>query len=189
MKRPKAAVKLKAAKSDKVKSEEYTEPDWSTLERPEAQAQAAAAWTAPDWAGLALAAPAPAPRPFTILFVGVNSNKRPDLNLKEEHKRVKAALDAEYGRASAHKPVLKHVAYSTWDRDEVLDEIRRWKPTVLHLSCHAEGHAGIRLFRGEIQPERILPAIRAWNEEAGRNGWEPSSASRSSTEADCQVLF
>jgi hypothetical protein len=86
-----------------------------------------------------------------------------------EHKRVQAALDMAYGSASAHKPVLIHVAYSTWD--EVLGEIRRWKPTVLHLGCHAERHAGIRLFRGTIQPERMLPAIRAWNEEAGRNGW------------------
>jgi hypothetical protein len=132
--------------------------------------KAAAAWTTPDWSGLALAAPAPAPRPFTILFVGVNSNEKPDLNLKEEHNKVQTALDAAYGRASAHKPVvLKHVAYSTWD--EVLSEIRREHPTVLHLGCHSDRHAGILLFRGTVRPKTMLPAIKAWNEHAGRKGF------------------
>jgi hypothetical protein len=136
-----------------------------------AQAHKAATWTTPDWVGLALAAPAPAPRPFTILFVGVNSNERhgPQLNLMEEHKKVQAALDAAYGRASAHKlVVLKHMAYSTWD--EVLSAIRRERPTVLHLGCHSERHAGIQLFRDMVQPETMLPAIKAWNEHAGRIG-------------------
>ena len=153
---------LKGEKCSKVVNKRFV--DWVAAHNQAeeaAQAQAAAAWTAPDWASLALPAPAPAPRPFTILFVGVNSNERPDLDLMAEHKRVQAALDMAYGSASAHKPVLIHVAYSTWD--EVLGEIRRWKPTVLHLGCHAERHAGIRLFRGTIQPERMLPAIRAWN--------------------------
>jgi hypothetical protein len=141
-----------------------------------AQAHKAAAawmqWTTPDWAGLELAAPAPAPRPYTILFVGVNSNEKPDpqLNHMEEHRKIQAALDAAYGRTSAHKPVvLKHVAYSTWD--EVLSAIRRECPTVLHLGCHSERHGGIQLFRDTVQPERMLPAIKAWNEHAGRKGF------------------
>ena len=135
-----------------------------------AQAQAAAAWTTPDWAGLALAAPAPmGPAAHSVLlFVGVNSNERPDLNLKEEHKRVQAALDAAYGRASAHKPVLKHVAYSTWA--EVLDEIQHERPTVLHLGFPSEHQTGIQLFRDTVQPERMLSAITAWNKLAARNG-------------------
>ena len=71
---------------------------------------------------------------------------------------MQAGLDAAYGSASARKPVLKHVAYSTWD--EVMDEIQRCCPTVLHL----------QLFKDMVQPEMMLPSIKAWNEHAGRIG-------------------
>ncbi len=63
--------------------------------------------------------------------------------------------------------MLKHVAYSTGE--EVLGEIRRESPTVLHLGCHS-WKTGIRLFGDTVQPERMLPAIKAWNENAGRTG-------------------
>ena len=123
-----------------------------------------------QWASSKLAAPAPAPQPFTLLFVGVNSDVEPDLRLGEEHERVQAALDAAFGRASVPEHVvLKHVAYSTWN--EVMDEIRRARPTWLHFGCHADQEAGIQLFRNTVQPEQMLPAIKAWNEHAGQNGW------------------
>lgn len=69
------------------------------------------------------------------------------------------------GKASEDKPMLKHVAFSTWD--EVLDEIRRDRPTVLQIGSVCEKHAGMQLIRPRVQPEGILPAFKAWSVHAG----------------------
>ena len=128
------------------------------------QVQAVAEWTEPSWADLQLDEPDPAPWPFRILFVGVNSDESADLCLKREFEKIDAALEAAFGRNSTEKPSLKQIPYTTWN--EVLQEITRYHPTVLHLGCHSNKASGIKLFENTVQPESMIDAIREWNSEA-----------------------
>ena len=45
-------------------------------------------WVQPKWADLQLGKPDPPAWSFTILFVGVNNDKIPDLCLRDEHKKI-----------------------------------------------------------------------------------------------------
>ncbi len=45
-------------------------------------------------------------------------------------------------------------------------EIRKVKPTILHMGCHSQTGEGLELFRQIIDPREMLEAIRSWNESA-----------------------
>jgi hypothetical protein len=131
------------------------------------QVQAVAEWTEPNWADLQLGEPDPAPWPFKILFVGVNSDVSADLCLKREFEKIDTALEGTFGRNSTEKPSLKQIPYATWN--EVLKEIMRYHPTVLHLGCHSNKASGIQLFENTVQPESMIAAIREWF--VGNGSW------------------
>ena len=105
---------------------------------------------------------------FTILFVGVNNDEIPDLCLKEEYEKINTALETIFGMSSTDKPSLKQIPYAAWH--EVLKEIMRYHPTVLHLGCHSQTHSGIRLFKNTVQPENMIEAIRACNTLSRKEG-------------------
>ena len=126
--------------------EEYTEPDWSALERPHE-----------------------APWPFTILFVGVDNGDKtePDLNLKEEFKKIEQAYRESMAyHVDTRRVVIKQLLFSQWS--EVMVEICKEMPTALHIGCHAHEGGGLELFQQTVKPSQILPEIISWNRDARR---------------------
>jgi hypothetical protein len=128
------------------------------------QVQAVAEWTEPDWKRLRLDKPYAPPWPIGILFVDVNSDESADLCLKREFEKDEAALEDTFGRNSTEKPPLKQIPYATWN--EVLKEIMRYHPTVLHLGCHSNKASGIKLFENTVQPESMIAAINGTEDHA-----------------------
>jgi hypothetical protein len=63
----------------------------------------------------------------------------------EEYEKINTALETIFGMSSTDKPSLKQIPYAAWH--EVLKEIMRYHPTVLHLGCHSQTHSGIQLFK------------------------------------------
>ena len=80
-------------------------------------------------------------------------------------------MEGSFGRNSTEKPSLKQIPYTTWN--EVLQEITRYHPTVLHLGCHSNKASGIKLFENTVQPESMIDAIREWNSEAREQSRHP----------------
>jgi len=125
-------------------------------------------WTQPNWSERNLSPPSSAPWPYTILFVGVNSDEKFDLSLKTELQRMESASDTHFNsRAKNDKPILAPIPYSTWD--EVMHQVGRQYPTILHFGCHAEG-SGLELFKQTVQPQQMILAINAHNEFAREKG-------------------
>ena len=127
-------------------------------------------WEEPNWEGLGLEVPAKAPRPFKILFIGANANESSTLKLKEEYKAIMASLDRNSRNFASERytPVVKQIPYSTWS--EVMEEVKREHPSALQFGLHSDEAKGIELFRKTVQPEVMVPAIRAWNEHAREKG-------------------
>jgi len=117
--------------------------------------------------GSPLDRPDDAPWPFTILFVGVDNGDKtdPDLNLNREFKKIEQAYrEADISRVTSSGVVMKQIFYSKWS--DVMMEIRKVKPTILCMGCHAQKGKGFELFRQIVDPHQMLDAIRSWNKSA-----------------------
>jgi len=124
-------------------------------------------WTEPNRSELNLNAPHQAPLPFKILFVGVNSSEQVDLNLKKEFAKIGSAFREEFDKCKRQEnSSLKQISYSTWK--EVMDEVGQEYPSILHFGCHAQA-SGLELFCKTVQPEKMIPVIKAHNEFAREN--------------------
>jgi len=124
--------------------------------------------TEPKWSELKLDLPSKSPWPFKILFIGVNSSEKPDLNLKEEFEKMESALDKQFNSiVDDNKPLLIPIPYSTWT--EVMSQVGRKYPTILHFGCHART-SGIELYGKTVEPHQMIPAIQHHNDFARKNG-------------------
>jgi hypothetical protein len=126
--------------------DEDTEPDWSALDRP-----AEAHWT------------------LTVLFVGVDNGDKtdPDLQLTKEFNLIESAYKESALYHNANDRVhIKQIFFSKFA--EVIKQIRREKPTVLHLGCHATKGKGLELFRQQVRSRDLVEAIQSWNATARR---------------------
>ena len=107
------------------------------------------------------------PSKLTILFVGVDngSAKDPDLNLKAEYKNIEQAYrESDIFRCTPPRVDIRRLYFSNWN--EVMMEIRKEQPTILHFGCHARQGSGFELFRETVKPRQILDAISSWNRDA-----------------------
>ena len=118
-----------------------------------------------DWS--ALGRPDDAPFPFTILFVGVdNSDKTdPDLNLKAEFEKIEQAYRERLARDDPTRAVRIKRLYFTRFAEVVL-EIRRESPSVVHFGCHAREKKGLELFKETVDTPTMVRSIEAWNRDA-----------------------
>jgi hypothetical protein len=122
-------------------------------------------WIEPDWAQFE--APANVPSKLTILFVGVDngSAKDPDLNLKAEYMNIEQAYsESDICRCTPPRVDIRRLYFSNWK--EVMMEIRKEQPTILHFGCHAQQGSGFELFQETVKPRQILDAICSWNRDA-----------------------
>ncbi len=144
---PAAASGLGQARSDSKIAETHPEPNW-----------------------LALQPPDPAPWPFTILFAGVDNGHKddPDLELQREFQMIESVYKQSkiYHDGSAPRVHIKQIFFSKLA--DVMIQIRREKPSVLHFGCHSEKSTGLELFRQIAKPKEIFDAIQSWNEDARR---------------------
>jgi hypothetical protein len=131
-----------------------------------AAAPAGSDWVEPDWAELTLEKPEEAARPFKILFIGVNANESATIDLLKEFEAIENALKMSEcsSMMATDRPVVKQIPYSTWS--EVMEEVRSEHPSALHFGLHSNQARGIELFRKTVQPEKIVAAIRTWNNHA-----------------------
>ena len=130
--------------SQNAKPQHYVKADGSPLDRPD-----------------------DAPWPFTILFVGVDNGEKtdPDLNLKREFEKIEQAYgEADISKGTSSGVVIKQIFFSKWS--DVMMQIRKVKPTILHMGCHARKGKGFELFRQIVDPHEMLDAIRSWNTSA-----------------------
>jgi hypothetical protein len=98
--------------------------------------------------------------------VGVDNGDKadPDLNLKRECERIEQAYrESKFYHASS-RVLIKRLLFSKWS--EVLIEIRKEAPTILHMGCHAQKGKGFELFRQIVDPHEMLDTIRCWNKSA-----------------------
>jgi len=125
-------------------------------------------WTEPNWSELKLDAPNQAPWPFKILFVGANGSEHADLSLKEESGKMESAFREEFNRCDdKDKPSLKQIPYSTWK--DVMDQVGQEYPSILHFGCDARAN-GVELYGKTVQPQQMIPEIKAHNEFARERG-------------------
>ena len=124
--------------------------------------------TEEEWAGLKVPDETPAEHwPYTILFVGANNQQNPQLKLQAEYNAIKEKLGREF-QDTREAPRLEPIPYSTWF--EVLDSITNHYPTAVHFGCHSEKNKGLALFRQIVDPGQMIPAIRAHNRLACKQG-------------------
>ena len=124
-----------------------------------------APWIEPDWSQFE--APASVPSKLTILFVGVDngSAKDPDLKLQEEYNNIEQAYrESHISHCKPIRVVIKRLYFSNWN--DVMMEIRKEQPTILHFGCHAQKGTGIELFQQTVKPRQIVDAISSWNSDA-----------------------
>jgi hypothetical protein len=123
--------------------------------------------TEPNWSGLG--PPADATWPFTVLFIGVGNGDKtdPDLQLTKEFNLIESAYKESALYHNANDRVhIKQIFFSKLA--EVMKQIRREKPAVLHLGCHATNGKGLELFRQKVSPRDFVDAIQSWNATARR---------------------
>jgi len=124
-----------------------------------------APWIEPDWSQFE--APASVPSKLTILFVGVDNGsvKDPDLKLKEEYNNIQQAYrESLISHCEPIRVVIKRLYFSNWN--DVMMEIRKEQPTILHFGCHAQKGTGLELFQQIVKPRQIVDAISSWNSDA-----------------------
>jgi len=125
-------------------------------------------WKQPDWPALNLGSANKTPWPFTILFVGVNSNEKIDINLKEEFDQMETAFDVAFSSLEIPlKPDLKPILCLKWS--DVIHQLRRMYPTILHFGCHSKGN-GLELHGKTVQPGDMIKTIQSHNHDAHRRG-------------------
>ena len=76
---------------------------------------------------------------------------------------MEAAYDVAFTSLKDPKPRLVQIPYSTWS--DVLVQVGRENPTILHFGWHAET-SGMILYEKTVQPEEMITAIKIHNDFA-----------------------
>eukprot|EP00961_Rhodomonas_salina_P299417 3938910-Rhodomonas_salina.13 len=116
-------------------------------------------WTEPIWSELANSEIPPPPH--RILFVG-SDDYHAKINVEREVREMETEFKFKRGADQWGESVIfQHTLFAS--KDDLVRDLRRYDPTILHFACHGEESA-LKLFGSDLERKHLRGAVGEWSD-------------------------
>mmetsp|Transcript_35951 Transcript_35951/g.90519 ORF Transcript_35951/g.90519 Transcript_35951/m.90519 type:complete len:1148 (-) Transcript_35951:222-3665(-) len=122
-----------------------------------------------DEARAKIPAQVPDHKPVSILFVGVNNERMPEISVRQECEQIRETFMMQFGKHGWTQRVTVHDTDSSKLEQgaDLIDLIQKYKPEILHLAVHGEPDSLLVTCDGFVKSNLLGKRIEAVN----RSGW------------------